>query len=277
MRRLVAVGALGGSGTRVVAQILMQLGVDLGGVLNQPNDNLIFTALFKSPTWYKVSNKKDFRRRLRIFDRFMSGQALSMSDKYELLKSSFLNRTIGRDYSFYYKVFLKRRDARRSDFWGWKEPNTQLYLEEINDFYPDIKYIHVLRNGLDMAFSKNIYQLKNWGFKYNIFINDLEDDQEISIKQLDYWIQSTKEVLSKRYKLHDRFYLLNYTDFCLDPEKEIDQLITFLQINVNNKEQDKLIELVKTPSSFDRYKSKDISFFREDQLEFVEEMGFSID
>ena len=64
-----------------------------------------------------------------------------------------------------------------------------------------------------MAFSKNIYQLKNWGFKYNIFINDLEDDQEISIKQLDYWIQSTKEVLSKRYKLHDRFYLLNYTDF----------------------------------------------------------------
>ena len=107
MQRLVAVGALGGSGTRVVAQILMQLGVDLGGVLNQPNDNLIFTALFKSPTWYKVSNKKDFRRRLRIFDRFMSGQALSMSDKYELLKSSFLNRTIGRDYSFYYKVFLK--------------------------------------------------------------------------------------------------------------------------------------------------------------------------
>ena len=38
-----------------------------------------------------------------------------------------------------------------------------------------------------------------------------------------------------------------------------------------------LIELVKTPSSFDRYKSKDISFFREDQLEFVKEMGFSID
>ena len=274
MQPLVAVGALGGSGTRVIAQILINLGINLGGVLNEPNDNLIFTALFKSPKWYKLSHQKEFKSRLRIFDRFMNGQTLSATDNYTLLKASLTNKTIGRDYLYYYKVFLRRRSIRASVPWGWKEPNTQLYLEEINDLYPQIKYVHVLRNGLDMAFSSNKYQLKNWGFKYDIFINDTENNQEISIKQLDYWIESTKEVLSKRSKFQDRFYLLNYTNFCLDPSKEIDKLLRFLDLNINHKELTELTELVRITKSFDRYKQKDISFFRKDQLDFVKQMGF---
>ena len=59
MQPLVAAGALG-SGTRVIAQILINLGINLGGV-NEPNDNLIFTALFKSPKWYKLSHQKEFK------------------------------------------------------------------------------------------------------------------------------------------------------------------------------------------------------------------------
>ena len=81
-------------------------------------------------------------------------------------------------------------------------------------------------------------------------------------------------MLSKSHKLEDRFFLLNYTDFCLRPEKEINKLVKFLNINVNKIQISKLIELVKIPKSFDRYKLEDISFFREDQLQFVKEMGF---
>ena len=277
MKKVVAVGALGGSGTRVVAQILMKLGINLGEVLNYPNDNLIFTALFKSPKWYKTSSKKDFQRRLRIFDKFMSGEILSINEKWELFKSSFSNKTIGRDYLFYYKVFIRKRSLRKLNLWGWKEPNTQIYLEEINDFYPKIKYIHVLRNGLDMAFSKNKYQLNNWGFKHNIFVNDSDDNEQISIKQLDYWIESTKDILNMKYKLKDRLYLLNYTSLCIKPEQEISKILNFLGIDISTREQESLIELVKIPNSFNRYEYKDTSFFRDDQLEFLKKMGFSID
>ena len=276
MQPLVAVGALGGSGTRVVAEILMNLGINLGEVLNEPNDNLIFTALFKNPVWYKASNKHDLIKRLKIFNKFMTGQNLSLNDKIELFKSSILNKTIGRDYFYYYKVFLSKRDSKESAFWGWKEPNTQLYLEVINEFYPKIKYIHVLRNGLDMAFSNNKYQLRNWGFKHNIFLNNIDDDIEMSIKQLDYWIQSTKEILGLRHKFQDRFYLLNYSDFCKNPQNEIENLLNFLGINIDDDRKEKLIQLVNIPNSFERYKKKDISFFRKDQLKYVEKMGFSI-
>ena len=68
MKKIVAVGALGGSGTRVVAQIISDLGVDIGDNLNYPNDNLIFTALFRAPKWYKNTSKNDIRKRFVLFD-----------------------------------------------------------------------------------------------------------------------------------------------------------------------------------------------------------------
>ena len=275
MKKIVAIGALGGSGTRVVAQIISDLGVDIGDNLNYPNDNLIFTALFRAPIWYKNTSQNDIRKRFVLFDKWMNRKRLTTAEKYLLLKSSLTNNATQRNYKYYYKLFFRKpkRNKMLND-WGWKEPNTQLYLDEINDFFPQVKYIHVLRNGLDMAFSKNRNQLKNWGFKYDIFIDKFDNQEQICIKQLDYWICSTKEVLRKRHKFGDRFFLLNFTDFCLRPEKEINKLIQFLNININTIQKRKLIELVKLPKSFDRYKLKDISFFRDDQLQFVKEMGF---
>src|SRR3990167_6840991 len=44
-----AIGGVGGSGTRVVAAAAIALGFDLGSDLNPPLDNLAFTLLFKDP------------------------------------------------------------------------------------------------------------------------------------------------------------------------------------------------------------------------------------
>ena len=72
MKKVIAIGALGGSGTRVVAQILKNSGIYIGDNINHPNDNLIFTALFKAPKWYKKASRKDIDKRLRIFDKCMN-------------------------------------------------------------------------------------------------------------------------------------------------------------------------------------------------------------
>ena len=38
----------------------------------------------------------------------MNGQTLSAADNYTLLKASLTNKTIGRDYLYYYKVFTQK-------------------------------------------------------------------------------------------------------------------------------------------------------------------------
>ncbi|MCK4821383.1 hypothetical protein KA005_36800 [bacterium] len=43
------IGALGGSGTRLVSEILIHSSVYFGQDLNIANDNLLFTYLFKHP------------------------------------------------------------------------------------------------------------------------------------------------------------------------------------------------------------------------------------
>ena len=46
-----AVGGVGGSGTRVVAEILKECGYFIGGSLNPASDNLWFSYLLRRPDW----------------------------------------------------------------------------------------------------------------------------------------------------------------------------------------------------------------------------------
>ncbi|MEZ5283921.1 MAG: hypothetical protein R2712_03745 [Vicinamibacterales bacterium] len=49
---------------------------------------------------------------------------------------------------------------------GLKEPNTHVFLDRLAVVYPDMKCVHVVRNGLDMAFSASQNQLRLWGPRF---------------------------------------------------------------------------------------------------------------
>ena len=65
--RQIAVGGLGGSGTRVLAEILLNSGIYLGSELNIFHDNLLFTRFFKNPEWNKKSSLDEKKSRFRSF------------------------------------------------------------------------------------------------------------------------------------------------------------------------------------------------------------------
>ena len=46
---------------------------------------------------------------------------------------------------------------------GWKEPNTHIVLPYLLQALPNLHYVHVIRHGLDMAFSSNVAQVRLWG------------------------------------------------------------------------------------------------------------------
>jgi hypothetical protein len=275
--KIFAIGALGGSGTRAVAQILMDAGVYMGDDLNVSNDNLLFTRLFKNPEWRRNASDGDIKNRLEIFRKVMAGEVLTSGENKELVKAAKENRTFKSDFRFYLKTLLKRqRFSPVRKTWGWKEPNTQIYLEEISAFFPELKYIHVLRHGLDMAFSGNIQQLHNWGFRFNIILTGEENKEELAVKQLDYWIRSTAAVLEQGKHIDERFYLLNYTKLYSQPQAEIENLLVFAGLKVDQKIGKKLIGIPQKPLSADRYKRFDTGIFRADQLDFVRKLGFKV-
>ena len=277
-KKIISIGAVGGSGTRAIAQVLIQAGIFMGDDLNSSNDNLIFTRLLKNPKWYKKASLNEKNKRLLSFKKYMERGKISLKDLFVFYKSGFTNPTHSSRLDYYVNVFklLFSKDISR-DIWGWKEPNTQIFVSEILNLFPNLKYIHVLRNGLDMAFSNNKQQLINWGWKYQIEINGNETDTELAVKQLDYWIESTKDVIANSKSFENRFLLIKHSEFCHNAQTEIDRILQFCEISISSTKLKELNDIPRTPSSSDRYKNYDLSIFSPEQIQFVKEMGFEID
>ncbi len=91
MGAVIAIGALGGSGTRAIAQVLMDAGIYLDDSLNNANDNKLFTRLFKNPSFYNGAGKAEIQERLAVFEEYMRTDHLSPKSARRLLKAAFDN------------------------------------------------------------------------------------------------------------------------------------------------------------------------------------------
>jgi hypothetical protein len=275
---IVAVGALGGSGTRVCAQILIESGIYMGDELNNANDNLLFTRLFKNPQWFDESSLDEKKKRFEIFAKCMRGQKLSVSERSEIIHSICTNPTVKINLNYLIKMgFEKPHTVPQHNIWGWKEPNTQIYIKELLDFFPKLKYIHVIRHGLDMAFSTNKQQLRNWGYKFGIHVHESDTEIELARKQLDYWIASNSYVINAGEKSPENFYLLNYETLCKKPAKEIKNIAEFLNIEIPDHLMEKLTSIPAENFKKQRYLHEDITIFTPKQLDAVRKFEFDTD
>lgn len=270
----IAIGALGGSGTRAVAKIFIDLGVHMMEKPNEPKDNLLFARLFKDPKWFKKASPDQVSDRLSLFQKSMSGSGLTTLEWLKILYAAFQNNT-HKTYNGYYLTSrrLLKNSANRP-LWGWKEPNTQFYLDEIFAFFPSLKYIHVVRHGLDMAYSRNLQQLKNWGWLYEISLKDGDSEDEVARKQLAYWVAATKDVLATLQLHPERSLVLNHTNFCNEPVESVDELLAFSDFEPSSELRQQLYAIPSNTGSNNRFRGKDLSIFPEEDLAFIREMGF---
>lgn len=285
----VVIGGVGGSGTRIVAELLNKMGFYLGNDLNSANDNLLFTLLFKRPKWFISVSKKPsvIYKRLSIFKKFMLNHFnLFNKDEINLIISVIISSLFyshnylgtGRglwSYKRFLKIIKTKADLSNYVGWGWKEPNSHIYIKYLNDYFKNFKYIHVIRNGLDMAYSNNQQQLYNWGYLFCVEIP--KSAKLLPRASLEYWIKSNKKVISFcRHFSKNNFLLINYDNLCSVPSKEIERLINFLGLEIKNINIIKLCSLIKKPISIGRYKKYDLSIFRKEQIDAVRELGFKV-
>lgn len=277
MNSPVVIGALGGSGTRLIAQTLLELGFNLGDEIDDQNDTLLFTRIFQRPEWIRSIQPGKFNRYLTLFTKRMTGDTWSLFDLIRYVSALYWKSTIksGRKKETIRALAQPWRAGKLEvTKWGWKEPISHLFLEELCTYYPNMKYIHVIRHGLDMAFSSNTQQLRYWGDRYGLTVN--LDDGNIPGLQLEYWIRSNKRAIEiAQKKLGSRFYLLNYDEYCSKPEAEVTQLLRFLDITLSEKDLKKLVDLAK-PTTTGRYKDRNISQFSDKQIHEVRNLGFEV-
>jgi hypothetical protein len=143
-------------------------------------------------------------------------------------------------------------------------------------YFNELKYIHIVRNGLDMAYSKNKQQLKNWGWKFNIHLSGGENERELAIDQLDYWIRSNQFIKDTCSKHPERCLIVYHEEFCNDPVTQIDRMLDFAGIKTDLESRENLYKIPKNTGSNERFKDHDISIFSAEQIDQVIALGCPI-
>ncbi|MFZ2726687.1 MAG: sulfotransferase [Methylococcaceae bacterium] len=240
----ILIGGVGGSGTRVITQILQKENIFMGSELNDSLDNMNFAPQFP------------IMRQL-----IQQGQAINQAERESII-SQLIHTTS--------TTLLAQIDTQNYSAWGWKIPANFIILAYVAKIYPQMKYIHVIRHGLDMAFSDNKNQLNNWGHYFSV------DMQQSTAKAaLEYWIKANQFALDTGEKLlGENFLLLNFDDLCRDPKPILQTLIQFLQIDCNINEN--LYDFIAIPLSTNRYLKEDISIFDNTAINAVRSFGFDI-
>ena len=286
--RPVVIGGVGGSGTRVVAEIVSHLGFYIGDDLNPARDNLWFLLLFKRPRWFlqaRHDNRKIFTGMNLLSKVMLARSGLQWSELRFLIRAAFEISIYGHNHKGdgrgiwpwvrAWKMFARQsKKIPKLERWGWKEPNSHIYLKYLADYFSSLKYIHTIRHGLDMAFSDNQQQLYNWGPNFGISLPKSKSEEPSA--SLKYWIKSNNRVMEIGRQLGGQnFLVVNFDRLCLSPETEIQKILSFLKIDPVAYDLDTLIRIPKIPKSLGRYRLHDLSQFNPTDLSELENQGFS--
>ncbi|MEJ2282661.1 MAG: sulfotransferase [Desulfobacterales bacterium] len=288
LSRPVIIGGVGGSGTRVVAEIIDRLGYYIGDDLNPAKDNLWFLLLFKRPRWFRLA-RQDSRQiytGLSLLSKVMLQRfGLRWSELLFLIRAvleisifGHNNKGDGRGFWPWVRAWnMVVRPSKKTlspHRWGWKEPNSHIYLDYLAAYYSNLKYIHTIRHGLDMAFSDNQQQLYNWGPFFDLKLPQSKSDEPAA--SLKFWIKSNRRVFQSGEKLGDqKFLVVNFDRLCLTPKTEIQKIVSFLNIEPDAETLEILNRIPQKPKSLGRYRTHDIRQFDPADLTALEGMGFS--
>lgn len=273
---VVAVGGLGGSGTRVIGYLLQELQFYLGPVLNPQLDNILFTLLFKRRDWFaSFPGEEEIHRAIQTLILVMHrGGEVGFSDLGVEERSNLLHQTkgLGVDEEKFEQIILcAAPDLAQHASIGWKEPNTHVFLPQLSGMLPQLKYIHVMRHGLDMALSQNQQQLVNWGGHFGI--TPVEKDNLPNI-QLKYWLKANHRAIEIGKTMGpERFLLLRYDSFCQGFDVEARRIEEFLGKSLSRAARERLAAQLN-PTSLGRYRAAPQDTFSEEERASVAELGF---
>jgi len=195
----VVIGALGGSGTRVVARLARAAGVFMGSRLNWAEDPEPMMEFYDA--W--------LRRYLERDGGFDPAQSIAAKKEFDARLEEHL---AGLD------------DPAAP--WGVKVPRSLLMLRFWQQRFPRFKFVHLIRSGLDMVYSDDRWQLHMFG---DLILSDEERGYDEHLQAMVYWrrVNAAAADYGER-ELASRYSRIRFEDLCAQPARVCRELGRFL-------------------------------------------------
>jgi hypothetical protein len=264
-----------------VAEVVRDLGIDLGVDLNDSSDNLWATLLLRRPKWYLESQSDGggaVEHALTVLDGAMNGR-LDVDTHLDRLLAGAGRELRGQGLSEEWtrarieSLLEHGRSGRSPPRWGWKEPNSHVYLDSIGRHFPEACYVHVIRHGLDMAFSANQWQVRTWGWLFGITAGEHVDPAT----SLDYWLMANRAAIETATRsFGPRFLLVDYDALCAHPEGEVSRIASFMGDELPPQELARTMDRADARCTSGRWRRFGTGPFRREQLVQVAALGFGV-
>ena len=211
----VIIGATGGSGTRVVARIARRAGYRLGTNLNPAEDALDFAPFYDK--W--VNRYVGAERRGELLPALVAER---MANDFEVALQQHASR-------------LETASDSGVGGWGWKTPRSIYLLPFFHSRFPGMKFIHVVRDGRDMVFSKNQNQLRKHG---TAFLTLSERwFESLPIRSMLLWHRvNLRAAAYAETHLEGTYLLIRFEDLCHSPTATTQRLLRFLDCDLDAAE-----------------------------------------
>ncbi len=195
------IGATGGSGTRVVARIARLAGMHIGTRLNVSEDNLDFA---------------DFGD--RWINSYLDGSCASSGRKREWMVEDF--------WAFLHELCAARSSPAQP--WGWKEPRSIFLLPFLHEQLSNLRFVHVVRDGRDMAVSSNQNQLRKHG---DAVLGAHERSLSPQLRSIALWTSANARVADYgEARLGERYVRLRFEDICARPVEAAQTILDFFDL-----------------------------------------------
>lgn len=194
----IIIGGVGGSGTRLVAQLLQNLGIFIGISRNNTEDAIPFIPVYEQHINSYLSEK--------------------------LCEKSFINDL---------KLAIEQHVDLSENIhqWAWKNPRSIYLLPLFEQLFKNMRYIHVIRDGIAMSTSLNQQQLAKHG---DLVIPDDTQNLPEHEKSLLLWsIVNSAAADFGEQNLGSRYLRIKYEDACHSPLAVIQKIAEFLAIPLN--------------------------------------------
>jgi len=202
------IGATGGSGTRVVARIAQRAGYHLGTYLNESNDALA----------------------LRPFNDRWINCFLEWQNR-EAKRTEIETNRMSKDFQSALARHLESPGGVETH-WGWKAPRSIYLLPFFSEQFPNFRFIHLLRDGRDMAVSKNQHQLHQHGAAVLSWPERWFNSEPVQSILL--WMRiNLRAAEFGEKKLRENYLLVRFEDLCGAPVETTGRILRFLEVDLD--------------------------------------------
>jgi hypothetical protein len=138
--------------------------------------------------------------------------------------------------------------------WGWKGPRGMYVLPFLNQRYPEMRAVHLIRDGRDMAYSKNQHELRHSEAALDGNFRSLPEP----VHSMMIW--SRLNLATARYGetcMPERYLRVKFEDLCSDPASTVCRILEFFGSGAVNEDVREIADAINPPLTSHRWRARD--------------------